>query len=301
MISPTGKAFAQLHVAIFLAGITGILGKLISLSEGMLVWYRMGGAFVILGLYLLLRGKLERVSFKDIMKISFTGVLICLHWLFFYASIKLSNVSICVVCFSLVGFFTAILEPIFMRTRFSMREFAYSILTVVGVCLIFSFDSRYRLGIIVGVIAALLSALYVISVRKYCREYSTNTTLLYQMGGGALFLTLLLPFYISYFEITNLVPNFQEVIMFAILVVLCTIGMSFLYIQSLDHLTAFTVNLTFNLEPVYSIALAILFLGEARELNFSFYLGMLCITLSVVLQSFWVYRQNKKSAAQASV
>ncbi len=292
MISHTGKAFVQLHVAILLAGFTGILGKLITLSEGMLVWYRMLSAFLILGAYLYYTGKIEKIAWKDICKIAFTGVIICLHWLFFYASIKLSNVSIGVVCFSSVGFFTALLEPLFMRTRFSMREFAYSILTIVGVCLIFSFDARYRLGIAVGIFAALLSALYAISIRKLCRGFDTNTTLLYQMGGGALFLTLILPFYIAFFEITHIIPTVHDAIMLAILSVFCTIGMSFLYIQSLKFITAFTVNLSFNLEPVYSIVLAIAFLGEAREVNFSFYLGLAFIILSVVLQSLWVMRQK---------
>ncbi len=292
MMSPTSKAFAQLHVSIILAGFTGILGKLITMSEGMLVWYRMLFTFVTFGLFLLLFRKLEKVSLKDVAKIGFTGVLICLHWLFFYASIKLSNVSIGVVCFSLVGFFTALLEPVFMKTRFSWREFAFSMLTVLGVSLIFSFDVRYRVGIIVGVIAALLSAVYTISIRKLCHSYSPSTTLLYQMGGGALFLTCILPMYISYFDITYIIPTLQDTGLLLILAVCCTIGMTFLLIQSLQYISAFTVNLSYNLEPVYSIVIAISFLGEAHQLNFSFYLGITCILLSVLLQSLWVMRHK---------
>ncbi len=293
MLSTTGKAFAQLHVSILLAGFTGILGKLITMSEGMLVWYRMFFTFAIFGLFLLFRGKLEKVSVRDVLKIGFTGVLICLHWLFFYGSIKLSNVSIGVVCFSLVGFFTALLEPVFMKTRFSWREFAYSVLTVVGVMLIFSFDVRYRMGIIVGIIAALLSALYTISIRKYCQSYSPSTTLLYQMGGGVGFLTLLLPWYLDYFEITYIIPTWSDVFMLLILAICCTIFMSFLLIECLRYISAFTVNLSYNLEPVYSIVLAMAFMGEAHQVNFSFYLGLSCIILSVILQSLWVMRHKQ--------
>ncbi len=292
MMSSTSKAFAQLHVSIILAGFTGVLGKLITMSEGMLVWYRMFFTFVIFGIFLLLSQKLEKISLKDMAKIGFTGVLICVHWLFFYASIKLSNVSIGVVCFSLVGFFTALLEPVFMKTRFSWREFAFSVLTVLGVSLIFSFDVRYRLGIIVGVIAALLSALYTISIRKLCHSYTPSTTLLYQMGGGVLFLTCILPIYLSYFDITYIIPTMQDASMLLILAVFCTIGMTFLLIQSLQYISAFTVNLSYNLEPVYSIVIAIGFLGEAHQLNFSFYLGITCILLSVVLQTLWVMRHR---------
>ncbi len=295
MLSTTGKAFAQLHVSILLAGFTGILGKLITMSEGMLVWYRMFFTFVLFALFLFFRKNFEKVSLKDVLKISFTGVLICLHWLFFYGSIKLSNVSIGVVCFSLVGFFTAILEPVFMKTRFSWREFAYSVLTVVGVMLIFSFDVRYRLGIIVGIIAALLSALYTISIRKYCHSYSPSTTLLYQMGGGVGFLTLLLPWYLDYFDITYIIPTWSDVFMLLILAVFCTIIMSFLLIESLQHISAFTVNLSYNLEPVYSIVLAMAFMGEAHQLNFSFYMGLGCIILSVILQTLWVMRHRQNA------
>ncbi len=295
MLSTTAKAFVQLHIAILLAGFTGILGKLISLGEGMLVWYRMSIAFVVLGIYVFFSKSLEKISFKEMCKIAFTGVLICVHWLFFYASIKLSNVSIGVVCFSLVGFFTALFEPYFMRTRFSVREFFYSILTVAGVCFIFSFDARYRAGIIAGIIGALLAALYAISIRRLCQGYNTNTTLFYQMGGGALFLSLLLPFYLSFFEITHIIPTFRDLIMLLVLGILCTLGMSYLYIQSLQYITAFTANLSYNLEPVYSIFIAIVFLGEARELNFSFYIGMLCIIASVALQSLWVLQHKQSS------
>ncbi len=291
-LSDTSKAFVKLHTAILLAGFTGIIGKLIDMGEVMLVWYRMLMTSVIFGLILLYRGKFERVSFKDFLKIGGSGVLICVHWLFFYASIKLSNVSIGVVCFSMVGFFTAISEPLLLRTRFSWRELSYSLLTVLGILLIFSFDVRYRLGIIAGVFAAFLAALYTISI-KGLKGYSDNATLFYQMSGGTLFLTLILPLCISYFDITYLVPSLKDTLLLLCLATFCTIGMSYLLIQSLRFISAFTVNLSYNLEPVYSIIIAIAFLGEARELNFAFYLGLGIIILSVCLQSLWVMRQQK--------
>ncbi len=298
-LSDTNKAFMKLHTAILLAGFTGILGKLIDMGEIMLVWYRMLMTFIIFGAFLLIRGKFERISLKDFMKIGFSGVLICVHWLFFYASIKLSNVSIGVVCFSLIGFFTAICEPIFLRTRFSWRELFYSVLTLLGVLLIFSFDVRYRMGILAGIVGALLAALYTISIKRF-DGYSDNATLLYQMGGGVLFLTLILPFCINYFDITYIVPTLKDASLLLILATFCTIGMSYLLIQCLHHISAFTVNLSYNLEPVYSIAIAMAFLGEARELNFAFYLGLGVIILSVCLQSFWVMQNQKNKAVEES-
>ncbi len=292
-LSSTQKAFAQLHISIFLAGFTGILGKLITLSEGLLVWYRMIFTLIIFGLYLLLRNKLEKVRFIDICKIGFTGILIALHWVFFYGSIKLSNVSIGVVCFSLVGFFTSLLEPLVLRSRFSLRELVFSLLAVLGVSLIFSFDVRYRQGIIVGIIAAFLAALHTVSIKKLCPNYSANTTVLYQMFGGVVALSLLLPWYIHTFDITYLIPSTNDIVLLLCLSVFCTIFMFFLYIESLRYISAFTVMLSYNLEPVYSIFLAIAFLGEGRELDGIFYVGIFCIALSVGLQSWYVMRTQK--------
>ncbi len=298
-ISTTQKAFIQLHVSVFLAGFTGILGKLITLSEGLLVWYRILFTLVIFGIILISMKKFEKVSLMDGLKIGFTGTLIALHWVFFYGSIKLSNVSIGVVCFSLVGFFTALIEPLILRSRFSMRELTFSLLAVLGVSLIFSFDVRYRDGIIVGIIAAFLAALHTVSIKKLCPNFSGKATVFYQMVGGLSILTLFLPWYISTFDITYLVPSFNDILYLLFLSVFCTIGMFFLYVEALHHISAFTVMLSFNLEPVYSIILAIAFLGEGRELDGIFYVGVAFITLSVALQSWYVTQQQKSLPVQA--
>ncbi|MBQ2513600.1 MAG: DMT family transporter, partial [Bacteroidales bacterium] len=152
---PSSKpALLLLHLSVFIAGFTGVLGRLIELDPVMLVLHRMTWAAALMALFLLLRKEMRRFRFKDVARMGGVGVLLCLHWIFFYASIKASNVSIGVVCFSLVGFFTALLEPIINRHRFSVREFLFSILTVCGVYLIFQFDTRYRLGIALGIVSS---------------------------------------------------------------------------------------------------------------------------------------------------
>ena len=102
------EAFIKLHLSILLAGGTGIFGKLISLSEFMLVWYRMLFAAILFLLVLKVSGSLRRVTRHDVVKIGAVGILLALHWVFFYGSIKMSNVSIGVVCLSLMSFFTAL-------------------------------------------------------------------------------------------------------------------------------------------------------------------------------------------------
>jgi len=130
------KAFLQLHISVLLAGCTGLFGKVISLNEGLLVWYRLMLAVVILFFLLAIWKKLQKVSLRDFWRLTGTGAILAFHWLFFFGSIKVSNVSIGVICFSLVGFFTAIIEPLIYRNRISSREILLSLLAVCGVLLI---------------------------------------------------------------------------------------------------------------------------------------------------------------------
>ena len=149
------KALLQLHVSVFLAGFTGVLGKLIVLNEALLVWYRI--AITVLSLFLLLVGKkqLTRIPFTRLAELTGIGALIALHWVCFYGSIRLSNVSIGLVCFASVGLFTAILEPLFTKKPFSIIEFGLGLLSLLGIFLIFHFDTQYRSGILMGLFSAL--------------------------------------------------------------------------------------------------------------------------------------------------
>lgn len=285
-------AFIKLHISILLAGLTGIFGKLIDLPEGPLVWYRMLMASVLFFGYLLAAGKLTVPPFLETLKIGGVGALIALHWIFFYGSIKQANVSIAVVCFALTGFFTAFLEPLFGKAKFSVRELCFSLLTVAGIALIFHFDTQYRTGIILGVIAAVFAALFTIAMKTVGRRHSATTMLLHQMVGGWVFLTLAAPLYFALFPGLALVPGPMDLLYLFLLSSLCTIGMFLLQIQALRTISAFTVNLSYNLEPVYSIVLAMLLFGEASELSLSFFVGLAFICASVLLQSLHAARQR---------
>lgn len=279
------EAFIKLHISIVLAGFTGLFGKLITLNEGLLVWYRMLITAVLLFLILWGSGRLRRTSFREILKIAGTGMLLGLHWVFFYGSIKAANVSIGVVCFSLVGFFTACLEPLVIRRRMLFKEVLFSLITVAGILLIFQFDMRYRTGIIIGVISSALAALFTITNKKVGTVHSSSTMLLYEMIGGFLGLSCLLPFYLYYFPVENLLPDVHNLLYLLLLALVCTIGLYLLQIQVLKTISAFTVNLSYNLEPIYSILLAMLFFDEAKELNPAFYAGLALILLSVLMQT----------------
>jgi drug/metabolite transporter (DMT)-like permease len=297
------KDYLLLHLSVFIAGFTGVLGRLITLDSAILVWWRMAAAAVIMWLVLRVskqrgvnaRGASlqQRFKFRDILQMGGVGMLLCLHWVFFYASIKASNVSIGVVCFSLVGFFTALLEPIINRHKFSGREFLFSLLTILGIYLIFQFDARYRLGIALGVVSSALYALFAITNQRVGKHYEAKNMLLWEMVGGLIGLTCLIPIYNAFIPVGRLYPVGMDYPYLAFMVVVCTIGLCLLQIIVLQKIPAFTVNLTYNLEPVYSIILSMFIFSEYKELNFSFCIGIALIILSVVLQTVYSIRDAK--------
>lgn len=279
------KSYLVLHIAVILAGFTGIFGKLISLNEGLLVWYRVFFSSIVLFVIL----KLFRVSItlklKEKFAIAKIGMFITIHWVFFYASIKYSNISIGVVCYCMTSFFTAVLAPLINRNDFNLSELFLSLITLIGIALIFHFDSSYQLGIILGVISSAFAALYTIYNEKLVRSYDSRIINYYQMIGGTAGLGILLPFYLHFFPVNNIFPNLSDTFYLLLLASFCTVGLYVLFAESLKRISAFTVNLSFNLEPVYAIILAFLLFNENRELNISFYIGLFFVMISVLLQT----------------
>ena len=286
------KDYLLLHLSVFIAGFTGVLGRLISLDSAVLVWYRMTFAGLLMLVFLLLTKQYQKCTFHDKMQMGGVGMLLCLHWVFFYASIKSSNVSIGVVCFSLVGFFTALFEPIINKHRFSAREFLFSLLTLLGIYLIFQFDARYRLGICLGIVSSALYALFAIANQRVGKNYEAKNMLFWEMTGGLIGLSVLLPIYQIFIPIGKLIPNGLDLAYLSFMVVICTIGLCLLQIIVLQKIAAFTVNLTYNLEPVYSIILSMFIFKEYKELNVAFYCGIALIILSVALQTWSEVRKR---------
>lgn len=286
------KSYLVLHIAVILAGFTGIFGKLISLNEGLLVWYRVLFSSIILLLIVKLSKISTNISRQKKFDIAKIGMFITIHWVFFYASIKYSNISIGVVCYCLTSFFTAILAPLINRTKFSLSELGLSIITLFGIALIFHFDSSYQLGIILGVISSAFAALYTIYNEKLVQNFDSRIINYYQMIGGTLGLGVLLPFYLHFFPVQTVIPSLKDIYYLILLASFCTVGLYVLFAESLKHIPAFTVNLSFNLEPVYAIILAFLFFNESKEVNMSFYIGLFFVVISVLLQTMISIRKK---------
>lgn len=290
------KSYLVLHFAVILAGFTGIFGKLISLNEGLLVWYRILFSFIILFFVLKIFKVKTAISAEEKFDIAKIGMFIGMHWVFFYASIKYSNISIGVVCYCLTSFFTAIFEPLLNRKKFKVVELTLSMLTLLGISLIFHFDASYQFGIILGTISSAFGALYTIYNERLVRHYDSKLINYYQMLGGAIGLGVLLPVYLYYFPVVSIIPSLNDTIYLFLLALFCTVGLYILFAESLKKIPAFTVNLSFNLEPVYAIILAFLFFNEGQDVNASFYVGLVFVMTSVVLQTLITIRGVRKIA-----
>ena len=277
------QAFLQLHLAILLASCSGIFGNLISLDPVLITGYRMLLASVMLLLLLVIKyGRI--IVDKSNRHILWLGVLLAFHWVFFYGSIKYANVSVGVVCFCLSGFFTALISPLVNRKRISWVELLLSSLTLAGILLIFHFDASFRTGIVLGIISSLLFALYATLNEQVNQSGQVIKTTALQMVGGTLAMGLLLPFYRAGKSSLSLLPTSEDFVFLFLLALGCTVCMCLLLNRAQKVISAFTVSLSFNLEPVYSILLAVLLFDEDKMLGTAFYMGLALIVLSLVLQ-----------------
>jgi len=236
--------------------------------------------------------KLQRISLKDILKLSGIGFLSAMHWVCFYGSIKYANISVGLICFSAVGFFTALFEPMIYRKRINGTEVLLGLIVIAGIYIIFHFDPKYKTGIILGVLCAILLAFVMILTRQFVQRINSQTLLTYQLSGGLVTLSLLMPFYLKRFPTSYIIPDLQDWMWLCILAWFCSVFAFQFSVNSLKKLTAFTVNLSFNLEPVYGIILAFLIYHENKELGWSFFTGLTLIILALCLQMLRVWRQE---------
>ena len=287
------KAFLQLHAAVFLAGFTGIMGRLITLNAGLLVWYRLLITVVAMWLLFHFTGKLVKVTRKDMLKLTGIGFLSAMHWLTFYASIKTSNVSVALVCFSAVGFFTALLEPFLLKKKMNRTELLLGILVMIGIYIIFHFDADYKTGIMLGVSSAVLLAASMIYFKVYVTKLGSETTLTYQLSGALLTLSIVMPFYLFQFPTGYLFPNAEDWFWLLILSLFCSVLAFQLTGQAIKKLSAFTVNLTFNLEPVYGIVLVFIIYNENQLLSKWFFVGIALVAISLIIHIFLLVKVKR--------
>lgn len=287
------KAFLQLHIAVLLAGFTAVLGKLIDLNEALLVWYRLLLTIIILGAIMLLRRQLKLIPLKDMLKIAFVGLILVIHWVCFYGSVKYANISVSLICLSASGFFTALFDPLIMKKRIVITELFLGILAIIGIYIIFDFHPQFKTGIIFGIISAMGSAIFPILNKELLIKFTPRVLTFYELGGGLVLLTILLPFYITQFPATHYLPGVSDWSWLLVLVVGCTIVAFDLQLNALKKISAFTINLSYNLEPVYGIVLAFIFFNENKLFHKEFFIGVAFIMTAVLFQMGRVIHQAR--------
>ena len=275
------KNYLLLHLIVLIWGFTAILGALISLDAIPLVWYRMSLAVVFIVLYFVIKKKSFKTDRIGIGKFFLTGVVIALHWIFFFKAIKASNVSVALVTMSTGAFFVSLIEPLFFKRRINKLEIVLGLIVILGLYIIFSFESQYRLGIFYALISSLLSAIFSVLNGLFIKKYAASTISLYQLFFGVVFITAYLlvinGFSISFFKISKL-----DWLYLLILSSFCTAYAFIASVKVMKYLSPYTVVLTLNLEPVYAILLALFIFGEKEKMNIEFYFGAF-IVLFVVL------------------
>lgn len=282
-----------MHISIILWGFTGILGKLIELSEGLLVWYRLIITSIALFVLLAWKKELKPLPWRDFMKISGVGFIISLHWLTFYGAIKYSNISITLSCLSSIALFTALFEPMYLRRKLQAEEIIFGVVAIAGIYLIFAFQKLYTVGIVLALISAVLAAIFTVLNQGFVKKYSPEAVTFYELGSGMVYVTLIMPLYLYLFPTKTILPTSMDWMYLVILSLFCTVIPFILSLKALQKISAFTLNLSVNLEPVYSIILAIIIFKEDKLLNAGFYAGTMVILSSVVFHSFYKYRKTR--------
>jgi drug/metabolite transporter (DMT)-like permease len=287
------RALIQIHLCVVLWGFTAILGKLITLPALALVWWRMLLVAVALACFPRVWRALRGIPLRLALTYAGIGCLVALHWLAFYGSVKLANASVAATTMALAPVVTALIEPWLTGSRFERHNLLLGVLVIPGVALVVGgIPSDMHLGFWVGVASAALAAVFNALNKRHLGHHDAAAVTWLELGAGFLLLALLGPL-IAPAGSSIVLPDVRDGALLLVLAILCTLIPFVLALAALRHLSAFTTQLAVNLEPVYAITIAVLFLGEARQLDMAFFVGV-AIVLAAVFGHGWLQmRQNR--------
>ena len=280
---------------VLMLGFTGILGKLIELSNTHLVWYRMLLAFITLFLFAIYKKQLFKIPKKTFLSLLGIGFIVALHWIFFFGAIKSSNVSVAVICMSTGSLFSALLEPIFFNRKILKYEVIFGFIALLSLSYMMyekpdDIDTNYSLGYTYGIISAFLGTLFTILNAKYIQKIEASMITMTEMLGGTLLLTMYFVF-IGDYSIFYTKIQVDDFIYLLILATICTAGIFVWMTEIMKHVTPYSLIMAINLEPVYTILLGLVIFGESEKMNFAFYIGSFIILSLVFIES---HLKNKK-------
>ncbi|MCR9017189.1 DMT family transporter [Aquiflexum gelatinilyticum] len=292
MIGNSGiKDYLMLHFIVAIWSITAILGVLISIASVELVFYRTLIASAMLGLIFLWKKTSIKVSKSELVKIIGTGFLISIHWILFFWAARVSTASVCLAGMATTSLWTAFLEPIINKKKIKGFEVFLGLLVISGIYVIFRFEWGYWLGLSMAIGSALMGALFSVINGRLTKRHDPYVLTFYEMFGACVFAFMMLPVYAFFFAENGLqlIPAPMDWLWLLILSGICTVYAFSVSVELMRRITAFAVNLTVNLEPVYGIILAVLILGEKEKMTSGFYYGTLIILISVLIYPIYNY------------
>ncbi len=298
MQSRSLRDYLLLHFIVMIWGFTAILGILISLPSLELVFYRTFIAAVGVALVMLARNQSMVVSTPELLKIAGVGVLISLHWIFFFWSARLSTASVCLAGMATTSLWTAFIEPLINRTKIKWYEVALGLMVISGLLVIFQFETGYWLGLTMALVSAFLGALFSVLNGRLAMRHSPFQITLYEMAAACLFALIFMPIYAAFLTDGDPIQwawTGLDWLWLLILGGICTVYAFSVSVDLMKRLPVFSINLTINLEPVYGIVLAVLIFGESEKMTPQFYLGTLIILISVLIYpvlNFWNKRRK---------
>ncbi|MBO3099865.1 DMT family transporter [Gelidibacter pelagius] len=293
------KNYLHLHFLVFIAGFTAILGQLITIGSIPLVWYRMLMAGLLMFLYIKLTKVKLKIDKRTMLKFLAAGVIVALHWITFFEAIKQSNISITLAMFSTGAFFASFIEPLFYKRRIIWYEIIFGVIVVIGVFLITHGELRYINGIILGVVSALLSSLFAVINGTFIQKHSATVISFYEFASGVVFLTLFILLFKGGFDARFFTLSAADWIFLFILASVCTAYAFIGAVKVMKFISPYTVVLSYNLEPVYGIALALILFPETETMGPQFYYGaglvLLSVVMDAVLKNVKSHRAKKRS------
>jgi drug/metabolite transporter (DMT)-like permease len=291
------KHYLHLHFLVFIAGFTAILGEAISLGSIALVWHRMLIALVLTFVFLIFRKYDFKINLRDFFNFSLAGIIIALHWITFFEAIEQSNISITLAMFSTGAFFASLFEPIFFKRKTKPVEIILGCVVVCGVFIILKANINSFVGVLLGIVSALLASLFSVFNGKLVQKNNPFLISFYEFFSGVVFILLYLIFSNNLSDLTISSFFSYDYLYVFILGSICTAYAFIASIYILKFLSPYTLVLTYNLEPVYGILLAIFIFPNTEKMEFSFYIGTLIIISTIIINSILKIKNNKKTSS----
>lgn len=285
MLNVKIKNYLHLHFLVFIAGFTAILGEVITITAIPLVWFRMVIAAILMFLYIRIAKINISIRPKSIVRLSVAGIIIALHWITFFGAIDESNISITLAMFSCGAFFASLLEPFIYKRGIIWYEILFGIIVIFGVFIITQSEIKYLTGIILGISSAFFSSLFAVLNGKFLKEHSATAISFYEFLSGVVFISIYILIFGEGFSVDFFKLSFSDFGYLFILASICTAYAFIAAVHVMKVISPYTVVLSYNLEPIYGIFMAVILFPEKENMSSSFYYGAIIIISTVLVNA----------------